>query len=60
VDEIVMACVERVTQEYTWQRRISRGECPTCGQRDCACPPIRSGKECAEEWTSKQGQSVIL
>ncbi len=32
MDEIVMACVERVTQEYIWQRRISRGECPLCGK----------------------------
>lgn len=54
----VRAYAMRLTQEFVWQLRIARGECPLCGQRDCACPPIRSGKEFACEWMSKQGKSA--
>ena len=36
MDETVMARAIRLTQEFVWQLRISRGECPLCGA-ECGC-----------------------
>jgi hypothetical protein len=41
VDETVMARVMRLTQEFVWQLRIARGECPLCGA-ECGCEQRRA------------------